>query len=243
MKKIVFLGAPDKSHLLLVLGKLLVAAGQKVLIVDSTIAQSILGFMPSPDERQASFVTEFEGMDIAAGFLTFGQLDHFLKQTETEGGWANYDVFLLDTDHTEFVKGKDLPSFDQRVWCSNLEKLAMLKNAELMRRLCLTESTIRPLSFFKLVNPFLQSTIAESYIDSHVTTEAVEWQEPVFRIPFDERDVSVRIDHQHHSRIELRKLSPAYRHTVYSMAKHIFGLDERTIKAAWKRARRVFRGS
>ena len=43
MKKIVFIGIAEKTHALLVLGRLLAALGHKVLLVDSTMAQLIRG--------------------------------------------------------------------------------------------------------------------------------------------------------------------------------------------------------
>lgn len=241
MKNIVFFGAPDKSHLLLTLGKLLVAAGQKVLLVDSTMAQSVLGYLPLSGERPSAFVTEFEGLDVSAGFITFGQLDRYMKQTE--GKWPDYDVMLLDTDHTEFVKGLDLSTFTHCFWCSSLEKLALQKNAELMQRLCLAESAAQPLPFFKLLYPFVQAAITEAYIDSQIASYPIQWLDPVFRIPLDERDISTKIDNQHHSRIDVKKLSGAYIRTVLSMSKQLFNLDERTVKTAWKRVRRDRRGT
>ncbi|MEB3103293.1 hypothetical protein [Ferviditalea candida] len=241
MKQIVFFGAPDKSHLLLVLGKLLTASGLKVLLVDSTIAQSVQAYLPESEERPGAFVTEFEGMDVAGGFITHGQLDRYLKQTD--GNWLRYDIMLIDTDHTEFVKGRELPTFAHRVWCSSLEKLAVQKNAELMQRLCLAESAAQPLAFFKLVYPYVQTTMREDYFDSFHVSVAVRWQEPVFRIPLDDRDVSAKINNQHHSRIDVNKLSGSYIRTALSLAKTLFDWDERTVKTAWKQARRDRRGT
>ncbi|MBN2981828.1 hypothetical protein [Cohnella algarum] len=241
MKQVVFFGAPDKSHLLLVLGKLLVAAGQRVLLVDSTVAQSVLGYLPPSDERPGAFVTEYEGLDVAGGFITYGQLDRYLKQTE--GGWPHYDVMLLDTDHAEFVKGLELQAFAHRVWCSSFEKLALKKNVELMQRLCLAKSAPQPLPFFEMIYPFVHSTITETYLHSHYDNDSVQWQDPVFRIPLDDRDVSVKIDNQHHARIDVRKLSGAYVRTALSMSKTLFEMNGRTVKTAWKRVRRNRRGS
>lgn len=60
-----FFGASDKSHLLLVLGKLLTAMERKVLIVDSTLAQSMQGYLPRADFGYS--LREFEGIDVATG--------------------------------------------------------------------------------------------------------------------------------------------------------------------------------
>lgn len=241
MKKIVFFGASDKSHLLLMLGKLLTMTGQKVLLVDSTMAQSVQGYLPNSAGRSGAFMTEFEGLDVAVGFITFGQLDRYLKQTE--GKWPDYDMMLLDTDHIEFVKGRDLPTFAHRIWCSNLEKLVMHKNAELMQRLCLAESATQPLLFFKLLYPFVETSISESYIDSRTASDSVQWMEQVFRIPFDDRDMATKVENQHHSRIDVRRLSGSYIHSVMSLSKTLFDLDGRTVKTAWKRVRRDRRGT
>lgn len=241
MKKIVFLGATDKSHLLLTLGKLLAAAGQNVLLVDSTTMQTTQSYLPQTEERRGAFVTEFEGIDVAGGFITHTQLDQYVRKTE--GQWPAYDVFLLDTDHTEFVKGRELPDFAHRVWCSNLEKAAMVKNAALMRRLCLAESAVQPLPFFKLVSPSLQTTVSEAYIESQLEGGPLQWLEPVFRFPLDERDLSVQLDNQHHSRIDVRRCSGAYRRTMLAMMRQLSGCGEKTANLAWKRVRRDRRGT
>lgn len=65
MKKIVFLGAPDKSHVLLLLGKLLAAMDYKVLVVDSTLAQTTQGYLPQEELRAPLY--EFDGVDVAVG--------------------------------------------------------------------------------------------------------------------------------------------------------------------------------
>lgn len=233
MKKVVFFGAPDKSHLLLVLGKLLTAMGRKVLIVDSTLAQSMQGYLPQVDFSYS--LREFEGFDVATGLITPAQLERSLFQSEGE---TTYDVMLLDTDHTEFVKGRELPGYDKRVWCSNFSRLGMQINANLIQRLCLHEAEGQPLSFYKLIAPTLPTAIPESYIDSLLPQQAVRWEEAVFRFPLDERDVSVELDNQHHSRIDIRRLSGTYRRSVLDMLQQLFDCDAKTARRTWARSRK-----
>ncbi|MED4599659.1 hypothetical protein P9314_02935 [Paenibacillus validus] len=233
MKKIVFFGAPDKSHLLLVLGKLLTALEQKVLIVDSTLAQSMQGYLPQVEFGYS--LREFEGIDVATGLLTSAQLERSVLQS---AGEAAYDVMLLDTDHTEFVKGRDLPGYDKRVWCSNYSRLGMQINASLMQRLCLHEAEGQPLTFYKLITPTLPTAIPESYIDSLLPHQTVRWEETVFRFPLDERNLSVELDNQHHGRIDIRRLSGTYRRTVLDMLQQLFDCDAKTARQAWARSRK-----
>ncbi|MBW4081303.1 hypothetical protein HYD27_07865 [Paenibacillus sp. S150] len=236
MKNVIFLGAPEKSHLLLSVGKLVASAGKRVLLVDSSITQSVQAYLPVSDERPGAFVTEFAGIDVAAGFITRGQLEHYFR--ETEGGWPDYDVLLLDTDHTQFVSGQDLADFTHRVWCSNFNKLTLQKNVELLQRLSLGESREQPLPFFKLLLPFVETTISPAYIDSLYAGNPIQWQEPPFQISLNEQDLSAILDNQHHTRIAVRHLSRTYVQTVWSLASTLFDLDQRTIRAAWKQMRR-----
>lgn len=231
MKKIVFFGAPDKSHLLLVLGKLLTALDCKVLIVDSTLGQWMQGYLPNVELGHT--LREFEGIDVATGLLTSAQLERSLRQAE-----AAYDVMLLDTDHTEFVKGRELPGYDKRVWCSNYNRLGMQINAKLMQRLCLHEAKEQPLSFYKMISPTLPTTIPESYIDLLLPQGAVRWEDSVFRFPLDERNLSVELDNQHHSRIDIRRLTGDYRHTVLDMVQQLLDCDAKAARRAWARSRK-----
>lgn len=233
MKKVVFFGAPDKSHLLLVLGKLLTALERKVLIVDSTIAQSMQGYLPQLEFGCS--LREFAGIDVATGLITSAQLERSLLQSEGESA---YDVMLLDTDHTEFVKGRELPGYDKRVWCSNFNRMGMQTNANLMQRLCLHEAEGQPLTFYKLIAPTLTTAIPESYIDSLLPQQVVRWEDTVFRFPLDERDMSVELDNQHHGRIDIRRLSGAYRRTVLDMLQQLFDSDSKAARRAWARSRK-----
>jgi len=233
MKKVVFFGAPDKSHLLLVLGKLLTALGQRVLIVDSTLAQTIRGYLPQVNAGDS--LREFEGIDIATGLITQAQLNHSLLQAGSE---AAYDVMLLDTDHAELVNGRELSSYHKRVWCSNLNRLSMYRSAELMQRLGLREAAGAPLSFFKLLTPTLPLSIPETYVDALLPQQAVRWEETVFRLPLDERDMSVDLENQHHGRIDIRRLSGAHRRTVQDMLVKLFDCDIRAARRAWAQVRR-----
>ena len=236
MKKVVFFGAPDKSHLLLVLGKLLTALERKVLIVDPTFAQSMQGYLPQLEFGCS--LREFEGIDVATGLITSAQLERSLLEAEGE---AAYDVMLLDTDHTEFVKGRELPGYDKRVWCSNFNRMGMQTNANLMQRLCLHEAEGQPLTFYKLNAPTLPTAIPESYIDSVLPQQAVRWEDTVFRFPLDERDMSVELDNQHHGRIDIRRLSGAYRRTVLDMLQQLFDCDSKAARRAWARSRKRVR--
>lgn len=241
MKQIAFLGAAEKSHLLLVLGKVLVKTGLKVLLVDSTIAQTIRGYLPSPGTKPAAFVTEFDGLDVAAGFINRAQLEQYFQHLE--GRFPEYDLMLIDTDHTNFIKGNELPDMAARIWCLSLDKLVLQKNAELIQRLCLAEFAAKPLPFTKLILSAVPTTMPEAYFESFQTSPSIRWQEPTLHLPLDVRDVSAMLDNQHHERMVLKRLSGAYLQTVQNLVQLVSGLDRRSAQAVLKRTRRERRGT
>lgn len=234
MKKIAFLGAPDKSHLLLILGKLLTTMGLKVLLVDSTIGQGVRSYLP--DSSYLTAVYEFKGMDIAYGFITAAQLERQLQPQTTA---KSYDIMLLDTDHTEFLSRKELLSYDKRVWCSSQWKHHLKRNAELMQRLCLHEVEERPLSFYKMLTQLVPVSITEAYLDELLDTQHIQWENPIFRFALDERNLTVELENQHQNRIDIRRITGSYRRTVLDMVKHLLKWDERAAQQAWKQLRKA----
>ena len=67
MRNIGFIGAYDKTDMLLNIAKILTIMGNRVLIVDSTINQKARYIVPAISPAM-SYITSFEDMDIAVGF-------------------------------------------------------------------------------------------------------------------------------------------------------------------------------
>ncbi|MCD9023471.1 hypothetical protein [Cohnella silvisoli] len=233
MKKIIFIGVADKTHVLLVLGRLLTALGNKVLVVDSTVTQSIRGYLPHAYTNSA--VQEFEGMDVAYGYLTPEQLERGLAQAGTT---TAYDIMLLDTDHTEFVLRHPLSQFDKRVWCWDGKRLSLEKSEELMLHLGL-QNTEAPISFFELLSPALPGKLLAWRAE--VQLRYIQWEDTVFRFPMDERDATVDLNNQYHGHIDLRGLTGAYRYALLTMLEQLGSCDRKTARRAWSTARKKVR--
>ena len=233
MKKIIFIGTADKTHVLLVLGRLLVALGNKVLLVDSTVAQAIRGYLPHAYANSA--IQDFEGMDVAYGYLTSEQLESGLAQAGTTSA---YDFMFVDTDHTEIVFRHGLSQFDKRVWCWDGKRLSLEKNEALMIRLGLqhTEATY---SFFELLSPAIPGKLAAWRAERRL--RHIQWEETVFRFPLDERDAAVDLNNQHHGRINLRGLTGAFREVQLMMIEQLCGYDRKAARRAWAIARKCVR--
>ena len=82
MKKINFIGAFDKTDTIMYIAKLLVETGNKVLMIDATINQKAKYIIPTLDSDSISYVTNYEGIDIALGFMNYSGIKQYLNLPE-----------------------------------------------------------------------------------------------------------------------------------------------------------------
>ena len=98
MKKISFIGAYDKTDLIIYIARILVGMKKKVLVIDATINQKAKYVVPVINPSK-TYVTEFEGIDVAVGFNKITEIKNYIGITEEEN--LNYDYVLYDIDSSE----------------------------------------------------------------------------------------------------------------------------------------------
>lgn len=81
MKTISFIGAYDKTDLLLYLAKIFTTMGKKVLIIDTTILQKAKYIVPVISPAKA-YVTSYEDIDIAVGLYNYSSIKSYLGLPE-----------------------------------------------------------------------------------------------------------------------------------------------------------------
>lgn len=81
MKKIGFIGAYDKTNLILYVAKTLVEAGKQVLFVDATVLQKARYIVPCIAPSKC-YITEHEKIDVAVGFSDLEEIKKYLSVEE-----------------------------------------------------------------------------------------------------------------------------------------------------------------
>ena len=79
MKIIGFIGAYDKTDLLLNIAKVLITMNNRVLLVDSTINQKAKYVVPAINPT-VSYITSFEDIDVAVGFNDMNEIQKYSKR-------------------------------------------------------------------------------------------------------------------------------------------------------------------
>ena len=77
MKTIGFIGAYDKTDLIVYIAKIFATMGKRVLMIDATILQKSKYIVPTILPAQ-SYVTSFEDIDIAVGFYDYDSIKNYL---------------------------------------------------------------------------------------------------------------------------------------------------------------------
>ena len=111
MKTIGFIGAYDKTDMLLNIAKILTTLKNRVLIIDSTINQKARYIVPAINPT-LSYVTSFEDIDIAIGFNNIEDIKRYIGTTNQ----LPYDILLVDTDTPERIKEYHLDMADKNYY-------------------------------------------------------------------------------------------------------------------------------
>ena len=226
MKKIGFIGAYDKTDLILYVAKILTTLKQKVLVIDSTINQKARYIVPVINPT-VKYVTEFEEIDIAVGFENISDIKKYLGLAEEQE--MEYDIILIDTDDIkgfnsygleEAIKNYFVTSFDNYSLKKGLEVLTGLKD---------------PISLTKVYFSKEMLKEEDDYLNFLSLGYKVIWNEYRLYFPIENGDLTVIYENQRVAKIKLKKLSVQYKDGLAYLAEEILGnVSESNVRRAIK---------
>ncbi len=211
MDKIGFVGVYDKTDVILYLAKIISLIGKKVLVIDSTINQKAKYVVPVINPTK-SYITEFEGVDIAAGFDNLQQIQNYLG---TEDKKIDYDILLIDIDSTEAIKKYEMIEASKNYFVTSFDVYSMKRGIEILDGL---NETIK---LKKVLFSKYASKEEDDYLNFLSLGHKIVWEAERIYFPFELGDQSVIIENQIVSKIKLRKLSSQYRESLLYMVEEI----------------------
>ncbi|MGM1023171.1 MAG: hypothetical protein ACQEXV_22295 [Bacillota bacterium] len=236
-RNILFIGAEEKIELLLYLGRILTAAGKRVLIIDATAQQKYRYSIP--EIAKGNLLTEYDGFDVATGFGKQPNGIHEVLQLYMKSNKErieSYDYILMDTDTVEFLS--DIPKapwheIHEHILVTNSDRFVVERNAELLGSYI--KDTIIP--FARVQYPAVDTQVKEDYLDSVLSHLNIQFDDSrEFEIYFDEADYAAKINNQYESVIRLKSLSRNTRKALYGLAKVVSVEDGNILKTAMKSA-------
>lgn len=205
MKKIGFIGAFDKTDVILSISKIFAMSGKRVLIMDDTITQKCKYVVPVINPTK-SYVTTFEDIDVAVGFNNFENLKQYLGLEENEE--LNYDYIIIDTDKFEGVVNFGLQGADKIYFVTSFDMYSLKKGVEILSQLGVPTRMTRVFYSKDMLRE------EEEYFDYLVLGTKAIWNEEKIYFLLENGDLPAIMENQRISKIKFKNLSSEYKSNI-----------------------------
>lgn len=222
MKKIGFIGAYDKTDIILGIAKILTIANKKVLILDNTITQKCKYVVPVINPTK-SYITTYEDIDVAVGFENLEKLKQYIGLEENET--LDYDFFIIDTDNFEGFSAFGLQSADNVYFVTSFDAYSLKKGIEILSQLGIPKQ-ISGIFFSK---EMLKEE--EEYFEFLALGTKAIWNEAKLYFPLENGDFPAIMENQRISKIKFSNLSKEYKDNIQYLTNNICPeIGEKTIR-------------
>lgn len=230
MKKIGFIGAYDKTDLLLNVAKILTVMGQRVLIIDSTINQKAKYIVPAISPT-LSYVTSFEDIDIAVGFKNVEDIKNYLGLMQD----LPYDILLIDIDVPDRINEFSIDMADKNYFVTSFDVYSLRRGMEILGVLNV------PVNITKIY--FTKEILKEDdeYFNFLALGLKAVWEDERIYFPIENGDLTVIAENQRVQKIKFKRLSTQYKDSLSFIAQQI--LDEKNDSKVRKAIRNIEKGA
>ncbi len=237
MKCVGFVGNIDKTELVMYVAKMLSTLGKKTVYIDATTEQKTRYIIPTIGDTNEDnqYVVQHDGVDFAIGFTNMLELKkYFLSKGED---FTEFEYVLVNTDNTDMCDEYDLKNANELFFVSSYDKFHIVKGIELLKYMCAmkrktdTEAQVvlTKILYFSEVN-----TADSKYIDILSQNLPLLWKHDPINFPYDQGDLSVNIQNQYNSKIDVRFLTSGYKEGIITTVSCITGDDKGTLKKVLK---------
>ena len=216
MRKIGFIGCYDKTDLIIYIARILVATGKTVIVIESTINQKAKYIVPVIKPTM-SYVTEFEGIDVAVGFNSYDEIKAYLGMPiDAE---LNYDIALIDVDNYDGIESFQIVEAEKNYFVTSFDAFSLKKGLEILSGLS------QVLKLTKILFSKYATKEEDDYLNYLSLGYKVEWDEERIYFPFEIGDQSVIAENQRVAKIKFKKLSVQYKEALMFIAEELLEKD------------------
>ncbi len=223
MRKIGFIGAFEKTDLIIYTARILTEVGKRVLVIDTTILQKARYIVPCIAPTKF-YVTEYEGIDVAVGFDDLESLNGYMGDIEND-----YDLVLIDVDSYEKFDSFEIINSERIYFVTAFDSFSLKKGIEII-------GTMRQkIRMKKILFEREYTEEDDEYLNFLSLTYPIEWDEEKIYFPYDQGDLTAIIENQRVTKIKLKNLSEEYREGLFILTQEIVPeIKTAEIKKAFK---------
>ncbi len=214
MKIVGFLGAYDKTDLIIYVAKMLSITNKKVLVIDSTVEGKSRYIVPTINPT-ISYVTNFYEIDIAIGFDNYTNIAQYLGKKQLD-----YDFILIDVDNYESFENFKIKQAYKNYFVTSFSLYSIKKGLSILEQLK------EPIKLSKVIFSKDVSNEENEYLNYLSLGYKVQWDEYRIYFPLEAGDQTAIIDNEKLSRIRFKNLSAQYRESLQYIAEELLGEEE-----------------
>lgn len=209
MKKIGFIGAFEKTDLIVYTAKILTELGKRILIIDTTILQKARYIVPTIASSKF-YVTTYEDIDIAVGFRDIESVNEYIGNLA-----QNYDILLIDIDFPQIFEKFGMEDAEKLYFITAFDNFSLKRGLQILKAINSQVPITKILFERDIYNDF------EEYLNLLSSDFAIKWNEEKIYFPYDQGDLTAIIQNQIVSKIKLKNLSQTYRDSLIELASDI----------------------
>lgn len=201
MKQVGFVGAFDKTDLIIYIAKILTVLGKRVLIADTTITQKAKYVVPALNPT-LSYITEFEEIDIAVGFKNVEAIANYTNRSiET----LEYDYLLLDIDSAESAMNFRIDRSVQNFFVTSFDTYDIRRGVEILGQFQ------TPIKMTKVLFSKEVSKEDDEYLNYLSLGAKVMWEDDRIYFPLEMGDKTAIINNQKVAKVRFKNLTSMYK--------------------------------
>lgn len=225
MKKYVFIGAYDKTDMLLYIAKILTIIGKKVLLVDTTILKKSRYIVPTM-VNEKRYITNYDGVDVAIGFDCIESIAEY--QIELFGDKTDYDIVLLDVDRAIAYQRFQVKKEDKHYFVTSFDVFNLKRGIEVLAHI---SSGAKVTKIYYTKSMLMEEDQYFSYLAKDYK---IHWNKDIVFFPFETSDQNTIYVNQRLGEIHMRGLSSAYIDSILFLCEDISGENAGKIRKAYK---------
>ena len=212
MKTIGFIGAYDKTDLIIYIARILTAMNKRVLVIDTTFLQKAKYIVPAISPAK-TYITTYEDIDIAVGFYDYYSIKSYLGISEQAN--LDYDYIFIDIDSYECLESFNIQMADKNYFVTGLDVYTLRRGLEILSGLQ------ERLDLTKILFAKNLSYDEEEYFNFLSLGAKVNWSEETIYFPFEQGDAGVIIQNQMVQKIKFKKLTELYEGSLMYIASEL----------------------
>lgn len=226
MKKYVFIGAYDKTDMLIYVAKILTLLGKKVILIDTTVLKKSRYVVPTMvNEKQ--YITTYEDIDVAIGFENFDAIRKY--QRMVYGKEEEYDIALIDIDRAIAYQKFGIEETDNHIFVTSFDVYNLKRGIQLLAYIPKSVK-IFPVYYSKNMlqeeNEYLQY-LAKDYKINLDTKN-------ILFFPFETSDLNAIYINQRSGRIQMKGFSKEYVDSILFLVEIISEESSGKVRKAYK---------